>query len=101
VRVEQFYPFHADLFAEIIKAYPAKAELVYCQEEPRNAGAFLFIDDVLRNQCGVKALRYIGRPSSAAPATGSKKLSEKQQEAILAEAIAPAAGKDASKAVKA
>ncbi len=101
VRVEQFYPFHADLFAQIIKAYPAKAELVYCQEEPRNAGAFLFIDDVLRNQCGVKALRYIGRPSSAAPATGSKKLSEKQQEAILAEAIAPAAGKDASKAVKA
>nr|MCU0688997.1 hypothetical protein [Phycisphaerales bacterium] len=97
VRVEQFYPFHKTRFADIISQYPAKAELVWCQEEPRNAGAFLFIDDLLRHECGVKALRYIGRPASATPATGSKKLSEKQQDALLSEAIAPLA----SKAVKA
>jgi 2-oxoglutarate dehydrogenase E1 component len=97
VRVEQFYPFHKTRFADIISQYPAKAELVWCQEEPRNAGAFLFIDDLLRHECGVKALGYIGRPASATPATGSKKLSEKQQDALLSEAIAPLA----SKAVKA
>jgi 2-oxoglutarate dehydrogenase E1 component len=100
VRVEQFYPFHKELFAEILRRYPAKAELVYCQEEPRNAGAFLFMDDLLRSECAVKALRYIGRPASSTPATGSLKLSDQQQEALIAEAIAPLP-KEAGKPVKA
>jgi len=89
VRVEQFYPFHTELFQQIVASYPAKAELIFCQEEPRNAGAFLFIDDLLRSRCGVKGLRYIGRPASATPATGGKDKHKEQQEAILSEAVGP------------
>jgi 2-oxoglutarate dehydrogenase E1 component len=92
VRVEQLYPFHTELFAQIIARYPAKAELVFCQEEPRNAGAFLFLDDLLRTRCGVKSLRYIGRPASATPATGGKDKHKEQQEAILSEAVGPLPG---------
>jgi hypothetical protein len=58
----------------------------------------LSCDDILRNQCGVASLRYIGRDASATPATGSKKVSEKQlEEKILTPAIGPVgAGKVAS-----
>lgn len=93
IRIEQFYPFNTPLFREIIGRYPARAETLWVQEEPRNAGAFLFMRDVLTSEAGVKSLSYIGRPQSATPAVGSKNKSKKEQEAIMAEAIgkAPAA----------
>lgn len=89
VRVEQLYPFHTEVAKKIDTAYPKSAKRVWVQEEPRNQGAYLFIADVFREQLGVN-LGYIGRPASASPATGSEKAHEKQQEAILAEAVGPA-----------
>lgn len=89
VRIEQLYPLDADLLTGIIARYPKAAELVWCQEEPRNAGAFHYMDDVLRNQLGVPKLVYIGRETSATPAVGSKHAHKHQQEQILGAAIGP------------
>nr|HMQ72021.1 2-oxoglutarate dehydrogenase E1 component [Rubrivivax sp.] len=50
LRVEQLYPFHADLAREILARYPKDAEICWVQEEPRNMGAFLFMSDILREQ---------------------------------------------------
>jgi 2-oxoglutarate dehydrogenase E1 component len=96
VRIEQFYPFNTPLFREILGRYPARAETIWVQEEPRNAGAYLFMRDVLTSEAGLKSLAYIGRPQSATPAVGSKNKSKKEQEAILTEAIGKAPAPKAS-----
>jgi 2-oxoglutarate dehydrogenase E1 component len=88
VRVEQLYPFHAKLAKEILARYPKNAEHVWAQEEPRNAGAFLFISDVYRTELGIE-LKYIGRDPSASPAVGSKRAHKHQQEDILEAAVGP------------
>jgi 2-oxoglutarate dehydrogenase E1 component len=90
VRIEQYYPLHTTLLHEVLGHYPASAKLIYCQEEPRNAGAYLFLDDLFRQAVG-KGLEYIGRPASPTPATGSPKKHAEEQEAILSAAIAPLA----------
>lgn len=88
VRIEQLYPFHAEMVRAIDGRYPKAAERVWMQEEPRNAGAFLYIADVFREKLGV-SLAYCGRPASASPATGSEYAHKRQQEAILSSAIGP------------
>jgi len=90
VRVEQLYPFHADLAREILARYPKDAEICWVQEEPRNMGAFLFMSDILREQLGVQRVEYIGRDTSASTAVGSKKKDRAQQESILTRAVGPA-----------
>jgi 2-oxoglutarate dehydrogenase E1 component len=88
VRVEQLYPFHADLARSIDARYPKSARRVWAQEEPRNAGAFLYAADVFRTELGVE-LEYIGRPASASPAGASEHRHKDDQDIILSEAIAP------------
>ena len=97
VRIEQLYPFHAAMLSKFLSQYAKRAEVVWVQEEPRNAGAYLFISDRLRSELGIEA-RYIGRETSATPAVGSKRKHKKEQEAILSEAIGPEAA--ASNAAK-
>jgi 2-oxoglutarate dehydrogenase E1 component len=87
VRIEQLYPLHGDLLKSILAKYPAKAELAWCQEEPRNAGAYLFVDDLVRHELGLPALKYFGRAPSATPAVGDTHASDEQQEAILAAVV--------------
>jgi 2-oxoglutarate dehydrogenase E1 component len=89
VRIEQLYPLHKELLAGILSAYPKGVEIVWCQEEPRNAGAFLFLDDMLRVNFGIPTLGYIGRERTSSPAVGSKTVHKYQQESILARAIGP------------
>lgn len=91
IRAEQLYPFNSEAFAEIRARYGAKVQFSWVQEEPRNMGAFLYMDDVLRNQCGVKAVEYIGRQPSASPAVGSPYIHKSQQEVILTRAVGPLA----------
>ncbi|MCX5689176.1 MAG: 2-oxoglutarate dehydrogenase E1 component [Planctomycetota bacterium] len=86
VRIEQLYPFHAELAKKIIGAYPKTAERFYVQEEPRNAGAFIYAADFFREQAGID-LKYIGRHASATPCVGSKRADKAQQEAVLTAAI--------------
>ena len=89
VRMEQVYPFHAEMIREIIGSYPADAELVYVQEEPYNAAAYLFFADRAQALLGRERPVFIGRPSSGSPATGSKSQHKHEQEVIISKAIGP------------
>jgi 2-oxoglutarate dehydrogenase E1 component len=94
VRVEQLYPFHEQLAKDILAKYPNAKEHVWCQEEPRNTGGYLFISDILRSRLGIEAT-YIGRRAAASPAVGSKTVHKHEQEDIIAAAVGPAsAAKD-------
>jgi 2-oxoglutarate dehydrogenase E1 component len=86
IRVEQLYPFNKAMLSGILGSYPKSARFSWVQEEPRNAGAFLYINDVLRAQMGIET-DSIGRETSATPATGSKHAHKVQQEQILTAAI--------------
>ncbi|HKS84147.1 MAG TPA: 2-oxoglutarate dehydrogenase E1 component, partial [Pseudolabrys sp.] len=85
VRLEQLYPFPTkSLMAELSRF--KEAEVVWCQEEPRNMGAWFFVDVFLQwilNQIGAKhrTVRYAGRPASASTAVGqmSKHLAQLKQ----------------------
>lgn len=96
IRIEQLHPFRAEMLRAILDSYPADAERVWVQEEPRNAGSFLYIADLLREQLGVSSLRYIGRAASPSPASGSKHRHAIEQEAILAQAIGRLPARDAA-----
>jgi 2-oxoglutarate dehydrogenase E1 component len=87
IRVEQLYPLHERLLAEILARYPAGAERVWVQEEPRNMGAYGAMADALSGD-GPR-LRSIGREASATPAAGSKSVHKAQQEQILTQAVGP------------
>ena len=89
VRIEQLYPFAETEVNDMLVRYPMTAEAVWAQEEPRNMGAWRFIDERLRvllNPSG-RELRYIGRPESASPATGSGKRHQEEQAALVSEAM--------------
>jgi 2-oxoglutarate dehydrogenase E1 component len=84
IRIEQLYPFpHAD-FAAQIAAYPNASEVVWCQEEPGNQGAWHRIQHYLARHLrpGMK-LGYALRASSAAPAAGYLALHNEQQKAVI------------------
>ena len=91
VRVEQYYPFPARELKEQLSRYP-NAEIVWCQEEPENMGAYRFIGpklgDVLE-ELGRENVRikYAGRAEAASPATGYLKIHEKQQKQLVEEAL--------------
>jgi 2-oxoglutarate dehydrogenase E1 component len=82
VRVEQLYPFpHADFKAAMAR-FPNVKEVVWCQEEPQNQGAWYRLRAYFRADITPKAvLAYAGRPVSASPAVGymSKHISRQQQ----------------------
>jgi 2-oxoglutarate dehydrogenase E1 component len=88
IRIEQLYPFHADLCREILSRYPKKAEIVFAQEEPRNAGGGVFILDRLRTELGIDA-KYIGRSASPTPAVGSKRVHKQEQHELIDDVIGP------------
>jgi 2-oxoglutarate decarboxylase len=89
VRVEQLYPFAAGQAADILGAYPKDAEVVWAQEEPRNMGPWHFIQDKIEPllDASNRDIRYIGRPESASPATGSGKRHQAEQAAIIEDAL--------------
>ncbi len=100
VRLEQLYPFPGEPLALRLSRMTELKEVVWCQEEPRNNGAWFFvrsqIEDVLE-QAGRKVgrLAYAGRDASASPATGLAIRHKQQQEALIADALGLPAGKAA------
>jgi 2-oxoglutarate dehydrogenase E1 component len=85
MRIEQLYPFPSKALVHDLARFK-QAEIVWCQEEPRNMGAWFFVDVFLRwvlDQIGAKyrTVRYAGRPAAAATATGlmSKHLAQLRQ----------------------
>jgi 2-oxoglutarate dehydrogenase E1 component len=91
LRIEQLYPFPTKaLMAELSRF--KEAEIVWCQEEPRNQGGWVFVDIFLEwvlNQIGAKhrRARYAGRPASASTAVGQMSLHLSQLKAFLEEAL--------------
>ncbi len=87
VRVEQLYPLHTDLLEETLAKYPKSAELIWAQEEPKNAGGYGHFSLVTHELLGWSGLPYVGRDRSATPATGSKKQHDLEQKRLVEEAI--------------
>ena len=94
VRLEQFYPFPSSKLTEVFASYPNTAEIVWTQEEPQNMGAWTFVEPRLRSIASEKmSLRYVGRASSASPATGSYAIHELEQKKIVSDSLIIAASK--------
>ena len=93
VRLEQLYPFPHDLVVAELKKYAAKADVVWCQEESGNMGAWQFIDRLLEGAMEESSMKkasrpvYVGRTPSASTATGSAKTHAREQEALVKEAL--------------
>ncbi|MCC6208598.1 MAG: 2-oxoglutarate dehydrogenase E1 component [Gammaproteobacteria bacterium] len=89
VRIEQLYPFPRAELAGLIEYYRRAREYVWCQEEPKNQGAWYATEHHLREAVGEAPLIYAGRPASAAPAVGYPLLHIKQLCELLDEAFGP------------
>ncbi len=88
VRIEQLYPFPGDDYALALRHYPNATEVVWCQEEPQNQGAWYQIRHRLQDALGHKQeLLYSGRAPAAAPATGILQLHASQQQGLVAAAL--------------
>ncbi|MBL8549799.1 MAG: 2-oxoglutarate dehydrogenase E1 component [Hyphomonadaceae bacterium] len=91
LRLEQFYPWPIKSLSAELSRF-AKAELVWCQEEPKNMGGWFFVDPWLcltldRLDVAAKRPRYVGRPASASTASGLMSKHLKELEAFLNEAL--------------
>lgn len=89
VRVEQLAPFQNTALRAVIASYPNLTEIVWLQEEPKNMGAWFFMEPRLRELTGGELpVRYIGRPDRASPAVGSADRHALEQNKIVALAFA-------------
>ncbi|HEY7574063.1 MAG TPA: 2-oxoglutarate dehydrogenase E1 component, partial [Thermoanaerobaculia bacterium] len=88
LRVEQLYPFPSESLAAMLAAYTAVRSVLWVQEEPKNMGAWSFVEPLLEGLLPAVPLRYVGRVASASPATGNASVHKKELEALLAEAFA-------------
>ena len=88
VRLEQFYPFPLTAIREVLSRYANVRELLWMQEEPRNMGGWTFMEERLTNLLpACERPRYVGRPPSASPATGSYSIHQIEQVEILEAAL--------------
>ncbi len=88
IRIEQLYPFPKEEFADIVATYPQTEEVIWCQEEAQNQGAW----DQIKHRFHFliqdgKQPYYVGRPASAAPAVGHRSVHVEQQERLIDEAL--------------
>jgi multifunctional 2-oxoglutarate metabolism enzyme len=93
VRVEQLYPFASEQARDILARYADTAEVVWVQEEPRNMGAWRFMRENIQPLLDAtrREVRYVGRPESASPASGSAKRHQQEVAEILNDALTPGA----------
>ena len=92
LRLEQFYPWPLKSLSNVLKRFK-NAELVWCQEEPKNMGGWTFVDPWLeltleRMNVKAKRARYVGRPASASTAAGLMSRHLRELDAFLTEAFA-------------
>ncbi|SDA34611.1 2-oxoglutarate dehydrogenase E1 component [Sphingomonas sp. NFR15] len=92
VRVEQLYPFPSEALTARLKTMPNLETVVWAQEEPKNNGAWFFVEPFIEACLGaadspVKRARYAGRAAAASPATGLMKRHLVEQGALVAEAL--------------
>ena len=87
IRIEQLYPFPAKTLANILKRYK-KAKFIWCQEEPKNMGAWNTVRNYIDRTLEIvnysdKSVKYIGRKASSTTATGNYNKHLAQQKEIL------------------
>ena len=109
VRLEQLFPFPHEALARRLARYPSSAELVWAQEEPKNMGFWAFTqprvataarelvarhsgsvgfgDDSQSETKPERRIRYVGRPASASPASGSPTIHARENKALVDEAL--------------
>ncbi len=91
IRLEQIYPFSSQEVSAQFKKYK-NAEIIWCQEEPKNMGAWKFVEELIEESANnIKHKsprpRYIGRAASASPATGYASYHAKEQKALIEEVL--------------
>jgi 2-oxoglutarate dehydrogenase E1 component len=84
IRVEELYPFPREALLEVLEKYSRADEVLWIQEEPRNMGAWNFVERQMRGSC---ELRYVGRPESASPAEGWAVAHHAEQQRIISEVL--------------
>jgi 2-oxoglutarate dehydrogenase E1 component len=91
IRLEQLYPFETDFIVKILGKYNKAKEFIWCQEEPKNMGAWNFVKDHLNESLKNASINnqfvYVGRNESASPAVGSPIIHNEQQKKLLEEAL--------------
>ena len=88
IRIEQLYPFPIEEYARQVEAWPKAEEIIWCQEEPQNQGAWYQIRHRLQEPLADgQQLYYAGRPGAAAPAAGVFKVHLQQQHALIEAAL--------------
>jgi 2-oxoglutarate dehydrogenase E1 component len=98
VRIEQLYPFPTEEYEAILSRYPNAREIVWCQEEPQNQGAWYQIRHRLQEPLGARRqVLYAGRAPAAAPATGIAKIHEAEQHALIDAALKATATEDSAR----
>jgi 2-oxoglutarate dehydrogenase E1 component len=84
LRVEQLYPFPHKAFSNELKKYPNLVDVVWCQDEPQNQGAWFYVQHYIHeNMAEGQKLAYSGRAASASPAVGYSHLHQEQQKALV------------------
>lgn len=88
IRIEELYPFPANALNAVLQQYQNAEQLIWCQEEPKNQGAWDYFEPrfaaKLDHPCMVE---YVGRAPSAAPAVGSAKVHAQQQKRLVKQAL--------------
>ena len=82
MRVEQLYPLNLERIEEIVSDFQNASKWIWCQEEPRNMGAWTYIAPLLGRAAG-QEVEYAGRPTAASPAVGSKAWHDQQQKELV------------------
>jgi 2-oxoglutarate dehydrogenase E1 component len=94
LRIEQLYPFPSEPYESALRKYVNAREVVWCQEEPQNQGAWYQIRHRLDSLSQSRPVLYAGRAPAAAPATGIMKLHEAEQQALIEAALRATATED-------
>jgi 2-oxoglutarate dehydrogenase E1 component len=87
VRIEQLYPFPVEQYQAVLARYANATDLVWCQEEPQNQGAWYQIRHRLQDLAGTRTVYYAGRAAAAAPATGLSRSHELEQRRLVDTAL--------------
>ena len=91
IRMEQLYPFKQDIVVDIMSKYSNARQIVWCQEEPSNMGAWKFIrprmEEALKKAQLKQTISFVGRKEAASPAVGSLYVHNEQQESLVMEAL--------------
>jgi 2-oxoglutarate dehydrogenase E1 component len=86
IRIEQLYPFHGEMVSAILGQFPNVSRHIWCQEEPKNMGAWTYVAPRLEETLGAWPV-YAGRKPGSSPAAGSKAMHYREQKALLTAAF--------------